>query len=245
MTTATLEPTRNRRNLKVVALVVAAVLIAVVVGGEMYARHVVRDCLTQQFRQQLSTKVDIGLGIKPVLIEMVDHSIPSFTIDSSDARFGPAQGMKVHAVAHNIHLEDGNKRAGTIGSSDADVVWSSDGIAKTLQEQSLNLISGVRSNPANGTLEFDALNGIGKLEVKPSINGNRVQVDTKDAEVLGFGLPTDLVDGVVKVISDGLQIYPIGMTPKTLQVTDSGIHLTLAGGSFDLPKGTTGSCTTS
>lgn len=44
-----------------------------------------------------------------------------------------------------------------------------------------------------------------------------------------------LVDGVVKVIADSLQTYPIGMGAKSLQVTDTGIDMTLDGGRFTLP----------
>ncbi|NUS42634.1 MAG: DUF2993 domain-containing protein [Mycobacteriaceae bacterium] len=229
------------------AALVAALLVAVLIGGEAYARHVVKDCLTSQFREQLGSDVDVRLGGKPVLVEMIDHKVPKITIKSKDGRFGPAAGMSVHAVARDIRLEGDSKRAGTIGSSQADVSWGNQGIAATLKAQPFGgLISAVSSNPSDGTLTFQVGPALAQFVVKPVITNGTVDVQTKEASVLGFGLPTDLVDGIVKVIADGLQNYPIGMQAKTLKVTDDGVQLHLAGNAYDLPNAKNGgnsSCT--
>lgn len=237
MSTSTSTRTSNRNRLTVIAVASVVALLAVVIGGEFYARHRVTSCMSAQFRKELGSKVDIGLGWKPVLIEMIDGKVPTITIDSADIKFGPALGMKVHAEAKGIQLEDSGQRAGTIDHSTAHVVWTVDGIGDTLRDQAFGtLVSGVKTNPADGTLIFEGLSGLGRLTVTPVVQHGTVQVHTKNAQVLGFGLPTDLVDGIVKIVAGSLQNYPIGMSAQSVTITDAGLEMSLAGGRFDLPR---------
>jgi hypothetical protein len=52
--------------------------------------------------------------------------------------------------------------------------------------------------------------------------------------VLGFGIPTDLVSGIVKTMTQGLQSYPLNMHPTQLTITNSGIDVKLYGGAVTL-----------
>ncbi|SLJ82698.1 Uncharacterised protein [Mycobacteroides abscessus subsp. abscessus] len=54
------------------------------------------------------------------------------------------------------------------------------------------------------------------------------------AEVLGIGLPTDLVAGIVDVFTESLQSYPMGLRATEIEVTDNGIDVHLAGGRTEL-----------
>jgi hypothetical protein len=64
--------------------------------------------------------------------------------------------------------------------------------------------------------------------------GNQIRVDTVDAAVLGFGIPTDLVSGVVKTMSQGLQSYPLNMHPTQLTITNTGLDVKMSGGAVTL-----------
>ncbi len=66
-----------------------------------------------------------------------------------------------------------------------------------------------------------------------------MKVDTVGAAILGFGLPTDLVDGVVQILTSSLQTYPLGMQPTALKVTDDAIEITLEGGAYTMPAAPT------
>ncbi len=125
---------RSNRVL-VISLVVIAALVAVLVGGELFVRHRVKTCMADQFESQLGSQVDVGLSWKPVLLQSIDKNVPYITIDSDDTKFGPAQGMQVHAQVNDIRIENTADSSGTIGSSDADVTWSTAGILATLQQQ--------------------------------------------------------------------------------------------------------------
>lgn len=218
-------------------MIVVAALVAALIAGELYVRHQVKSCMAQQFESQLGSQVDVGLAWKPVLLQSLDNEVPYITIDSDDSSFGPAQQMEVHARVENISIENTPESSGTIGSSQADIHWTTQGILATLQEQAFGgLITDVRADEAAGTLTFSVgPAGIAELTVEPTVANGTVRVETVGAEILGFGLPTDLVDGVVQTLTDSLQTYPLGMEPTSLTVTDEAIDISLEGGAYTMP----------
>ncbi|WP_072690701.1 LmeA family phospholipid-binding protein [Rhodococcus marinonascens] len=239
--TARMNSAPRSNRVLVISLVVIAVLVAILVSGELFVRHSVKTCMADQFESQLGSQVDIGLSWKPVLLQSVDKNTPYITIDSDDTKFGPAQGMQVHARVNDIRIEDTADSSGTIGSSEARVNWSTAGILTTLQEQAFgSLISGVTADSNAGTLKFDVgPGGLAGLTVKPTVTNGLVDVETVGAEILGFGLPTDLVNGIVQTLTSSLQTYPLGMQPTSLQVTDDAIDITLEGGAYTMPAADT------
>ncbi|QTJ65575.1 DUF2993 domain-containing protein [Rhodococcus sp. ZPP] len=236
MAARTNSASRSNRVL-VISLIVIAALVAVLVGGELYVRHSVKSCMADQFESQLGSKVDVGLSWKPVLLQSLDKNVPYITIDSDDTKFGPAVGMQVNAQINDIRIEDTPESSGTIGSSDAHIHWSTEGILATLQQQAFgSLVSAVKADADAGTLTFSVgPAGLAELTVRPEAAGGTVQVKTVNAEILGFGLPTDLVDGIVQTLTSSLQTYPLGMQPTSLEVTDDAIEITLEGGAYTMP----------
>ncbi|MCK8669921.1 DUF2993 domain-containing protein [Rhodococcus sp. HM1] len=230
-------PNSKRSTLATVAAVVVVALVAVLVGAEVYVRNRATTCLAQSLESELGTGVDVDLSWKPVLLQAIDKKVPSVTLDSDDTAFGPAKEMTVHAVAKDVDLNATADSAGTIGSSRADVVWPATGILATVQSQGLgSLVTAVTPDADAGTLRFtvgDA--GLAEFTVRPVVQGGVVSVETVDASVLGFGLPTALVDGVVQILATGLQQYPLGMQATAVSVDDNGVNLTLEGGRFTMP----------
>ncbi|HEY5858513.1 MAG TPA: DUF2993 domain-containing protein [Aldersonia sp.] len=233
MTASTTRP--KRRRLTVIVGVVVLLLVAALVAAEFYVRNDVKDCLSSQFSQEIGSQVDIGLSAKPVLWQALDKQVPYVEIESADSTFGEAQDMTVRARANDIDISD--EDAVTIGSSTADVTWTTTGILATVQAQTFGgLVTKVTSSAADGTLTFAiGPEGLAQLVVRPVIDAGLVRVETVNAQVLGFGIPTDLVNGIVEVVANGLQNYPLGMSPQTVTVTDTGIEMSLAGGAYQLP----------
>ncbi|MEV2220819.1 DUF2993 domain-containing protein [Nocardia vinacea] len=222
--------TVNRRPL-VIALVVVAILLAtVLVGGEAYARYQVSRCISTQFEKDMGSKIDVSFGAKPMLITWIDGKVDQVKVNSDDSKFGPAVGMVVHARFNNVEVSNGGSGS-TIGSSSADVTWGNDGIRETLG----GLVSGVSSSASSGMLTLDVLGGLAQLQVKPEIKDGTVQIETKSAALLGMGIPTDLVSGIVDVFTQSLQSYPLGMKATEVKVTDNGVAVKLAGGRTELP----------
>lgn len=218
-----------------IAVLVVLVLVAALLGGELYFRQQIKSCVADQLESEIGSKVEVGLGWKPILVSLIDKQVSSVTLDSSDARFGPAEDMTVHAEVQDVNFEQTAGSNGSIGSSSANIDWSTAGIASTLQSQGIGaLVTGVTSNAGAGTLSF-AIGGLAQLTVKPTIAGGGVDVQTVDASILGLGIPTDLVNSIVGVLSDSLQQYPLDMQPTSVTVTDAGLELVLEGGRYSIP----------
>lgn len=220
----------SRRTLVIALAVVATLLVTALVGAELYARQRISSCIADQFEQEMGSTIDVDFGAKPLLITWIDGKVSSVTIDSQGDKFGPAVGMDVHATFEDLEMnEDGS---GTVGSSSADVTWSEEGISETLG----GLVSGVDASASSDTITLDVLGGLAQLEVRPQVTGGAVDVQTMSAELLGIGLPTDLVAGIVDVFTQSLQSYPMGLKATDIDVTDDGIDVTLAGGRTELPS---------
>ncbi len=92
-------PRMTRRKAPMIAVLVVLVLVAALLGGELYVRQQIKSCLAGQLENELGSEVEVGLGWKPILISLVDKQVSSVTLDSNDARFGPAVDMTVSAIA--------------------------------------------------------------------------------------------------------------------------------------------------
>ncbi|WP_040792761.1 LmeA family phospholipid-binding protein [Nocardia paucivorans] len=225
-------PKAGRRHIVPIALIAVVVLVAgVLVAGEAYARHKVSNCISSQFEKEMGSRIKVGFGPKPLLITWIDGKLSELTVDSDDADFGPAAGMRVHARFNDLDVSDSSTTGTTIGSSAAHVDWSNPGIAQTLK----GLVSEVRSVPATGQLDMRVLGGIGTLQVVPQIRDGKVDVQVSSASLLGIGIPNDLAEGVVDLMTDSLQTYPMGLQPTEVRVTDSGLEVDLHGGPTRLP----------
>ncbi|MET8774357.1 DUF2993 domain-containing protein [Nocardia sp. NPDC004654] len=221
----------SRRTLVIALVVVATLLAAVLVGGEAYARHVVSRCISSQFEKEMGSRIDVGFGAKPMLITWLDGKVSSVTVDSQDNKFGPAVGMVVHAEFNDLEGVNSGNGGGVVGSSSAHVTWSNEGIQESLG----GMVSGVRSSSASGMITLDVLGGLAQLQVHPEVRNGVVEVQTKSAELLGIGLPTDLVEGIVDIMTESLQSYPMGLKATEIKVTDDGVVAQLAGGRTELP----------
>ncbi|MEU2255525.1 DUF2993 domain-containing protein [Nocardia xishanensis] len=220
----------SRRTLVIALVVVATLLVTILVGGEAYARHVVSRCISSQFEKEMGSQIDVGFGAKPMLITWLDGKVSSVTVDSKDNKFGPAVGMVVHAKFNDLEGVN-NTQGGSVGSSSANVTWSNEGIEETLG----GMVSGVRSSSSTGMITLDVLGGLAQLQVHPEVRNGVVEVQTKSAELLGIGLPTDLVEGIVDLMTQSLQSYPMGLKATEIKVTDNGVAVQLAGGHTQLP----------
>ncbi|MFR9753813.1 DUF2993 domain-containing protein [Nocardia sp. 004] len=227
-TTVPSTSTISRRTLLIALAVVVTLLATLLVGGELYARHSVASCISSQFEKEMGSKITVRFGPKPLLITLIDGKVSSVRVNSDDTKFGPAIGMEVHAVLHDVEVDEQN--GGSVGSSSADVDWSNEGIKETLG----GLVSDVSSSAASGTLTLSVLGGIGQLQLKPRIQDGAVRMETTSARLLGIGLPSDLAQSILDTFTQSLENYPLDMKATDVRVTDSGIEVKLAGGRTQL-----------
>ncbi|MFF2082819.1 DUF2993 domain-containing protein [Nocardia sp. NPDC058176] len=208
-------------------LVVTLVLTALgIVSAELYLRNRIEGCLADGLRDDFSSSVDVDLGPRPVVIGLIDRQIPELTVDSDDARFGPAVGMAVHATLHQVSMaEDGG--SATVGSSEARVDWSADAIQRTLH----GLAGDVRMSAADGTVDVTGIVGVVSVRLRPYVEDGVIRVEV----VSSRGVPPQLVNEIADLLTESLRDYPLGLRPESVTVADSGIRVELRGGGTELP----------
>lgn len=224
-------PKVSRRTVAIAVITVVVLVVAALIGGEAYARHKIAGCISAQFEKEMGSQIDVGFGAKPLLLTWLDGKVSRMDIDSKGDEFGPAVDMQVHAQFHDIEMAEGSNSGSSVGSSNADVSWSNAGISQTLQ----GLVSDVQSDPDTGQLTMKVLGGFGAMQLTPRIQDGRVDIDVSQAQFLGIGVPDDLAQGVVDLMTESLQTYPMGLQPTALQVTGNGIEVDLRGGPTELP----------
>ncbi|WP_328388855.1 LmeA family phospholipid-binding protein [Nocardia sp. NBC_00416] len=240
MPTKSLSVPKVSRRTTVIAVVTVIVLVAAaLIGGEAYARHRIASCISSQFEKEMGSEINVGFGAKPLLVTWIDGKVSRMDVDSKGDEFGPAVDMQVHAQFHNIEMPKGSNSGSSIGSSNADVSWSNAGISQTLN----GMVSDVQSDPDTGQLTMKVLGGFGAMQLTPQIKDGKVDIEVAQAQFLGIGVPDDLAQGVVDLMTESLQTYPLGLQPTSLRVTDNGIEVDLDGGPAELPAAEgNGSC---
>ena len=119
-------------------------------------------------------------------------------------------------------MHDSGDSKGTIGSLNATLSWKSAGIKDTVAENLPgvgNLVTGVRTDPAAGTVILEA--GDNNVIAKPVVSEGDLNLEV--LEVTG-PLPKDAVqsalDGLTKKLNDN---YPLGIHADSVDVTGTGV----------------------
>ncbi|MGL4305535.1 MAG: LmeA family phospholipid-binding protein [Mycobacteriaceae bacterium] len=231
----------RKRTIVLSAIIASAVLVAAVIGGELYARNKFASELQASLQCDLKTDADISLSAKPALLQWIDGKVPSLSIHTNGDRLGDAMGMQVDATLTNIVLNDTATSVGTIGQMDAEVNWTTEGITQTLQQSALgSLVTSVALNERSQQIVVQVIGGIASITMQPKITGNVISMEASNAELLGFGLPTSLVQDLIDLLTTNLQTYPLGLVPHSVSITDNGIAVSLSSTNADITKPTDG-----
>src|SRR6185437_2518923 len=125
----------NRTSLLLILLIVALVVIAIPIGGELYARHVASTKVANavQCEVQDSAKVSFSPA-PPVLWQYLTDHYSDISVQTGGNQVRQAKGMKVSLDIRDIKLSQTNNSAGTIGSLNGTITWSADGIKQSIQD---------------------------------------------------------------------------------------------------------------
>ncbi|MGW4535207.1 LmeA family phospholipid-binding protein [Nocardia sp. NPDC004340] len=203
------------------------------VAAEIYYRDRVERCVAAQAQRELGSSVTVGFGARPLLLAAIDHHIPSMTLDTENAAFGPAVGMQAQVNLKDVDLADKSSSGASVTSSRTTATWSDTAILSTLR----GLASEVTSQPDTNSITVQLLTGLAAVELRPYAADGKIQIET----VSSRGVPAGMADRILGVVAQSLQDYPLNQQPTDITVTPAGLRIQLAGGFAELP-GSTGSC---
>jgi len=209
-----------------ILVIVLALGIAALLGGELYARHRGNSVVAKVVECVVRDKADASFGVvPPFLWQHVNRRYTNLSIETAGNQVLDAKGMKLNIDIKDVHLQQSADSAGTIGSLVATVTWTADGIKETVQNAIPvfgGIVSGVTTNAAYGTIELDG--PLGHVSAKPVVTNGALNLAVQKVTGLGFTLPRESVQPALDAFTTHLiDDLPMGIKADSVQVTDDGV----------------------
>jgi hypothetical protein len=236
---------RDPLSIVLVVVIVVALSLAGLLGGELYARSradsVVAKVTSCVVEDEVSASFDV---VPPFLIQHMTGHYTNINIETAGNQIRNAKGMKVVLDIKDVRLEDTAASSGSIGSLVANITWTSEGIKQTIQDGIPlvgSFINSVKTNPSEGTIEL--VGALGSIVAKPAVVNNGIQLQVSELTGLGFTLPRETVQPALDLFTDQLtKNYPMGIKADNVQVTDSGVASQFSTQNAEIPKGEQDPC---
>jgi len=232
---------KNRTSLLLILLIVALVVVAVPIGAELYARHVASTKVANAVQCEVQDSSSVSFSpAPPVLWQYLTKDYSDISVQTSGNQVRQAKGMKVSLDIRDIKLNNANNSAGTIGSLNGTVTWSTDGIKQSIQAAVPVLgkfVSGdVTTNPSDGTVSLKGT--FASATVKPQIVNNGLSLQVVSLAALGSTMSTATVQkNLDDLTSKATQNYPLGIHADSVKVTSSGVEGAFSTSNATIPSG--------
>ncbi len=211
----TAEPVQPKRRFRfrgdpvsivLILVIVAALGIAGLVGGELYARHRANDVVASATQCVVQDGATASFGSSPFLLQHLTGHYKDITIHTAGHNIRNAKGMKADIEIDDVDLHGNADSKGTIGKLDANITWTSDGIQETIQNSLPfigGLVNGVTTDPSAGTIELTGAMGLGGVTVKPQVTDGQLTLQVYKVNALGVLIPHETAQTALNTFSRG------------------------------------------
>ena len=235
---------RDPLSAVLIVVIVAAVAFAGLLGGELYARHKADSIVASAVGCVVRDSASVSFGLRPFLIQHFTHSYRDMVVETAGNQIREAKGMKLRLRLDDVRINPTAESAGTLGTLDADVTWSTDGIRDTVQGIIPflgGLVSAVSTDPAAGTMQLQG--PLGSVTVLPQVVDKDLALTVVSVTGLGFTLPRESVQPALDAFTSTLgSNLPMGIHAESVAVTDSGIALKYVTRDASIPNGKKDPC---
>lgn len=231
----------NRTSLLLILLIVALVVLAVPIGGELYARHAARTRVADAVQCEVQDSATVSFSpVPPVLWQYLTKDYSDISVQTAGNQVRKAKGMKVSFDVRDISLKNTANSQGTIGSVDGTVTWSNDGIKQSIQNAvpvlGAFVSGGVTTNTSDGTIELKGL--LNSATLKPQIVNNGISLQVVSVSALGAKISTATAQKYLDdLMAKATRNYPLGLHADSIKVTDSGVEATFSSRNATIPAG--------
>ncbi|AMO63309.1 putative conserved membrane protein [Mycolicibacterium phlei] len=232
-------------SIVLIVVIVVALALAGLVGGELYARNRADTVVAGAVACVVQDEAKASFGVMPpFLVQHMSGHYTNITVETAGNQVRDAKGMKVTLHINDVRLEDTATSSGSIGSMVVDVDWSTDGIYQTISDAVPIIgafVRGVSTNPSAGTVELKGV--LGSITAKPTVVNGAISLQVVELTGLGFSLPRETVQPMLDVFTAKLTSdYPVGIKADSIEVTDSGVKSRLSSSNAEIPKGQQDPC---
>ena len=221
---------RDPLSITLVIVIVAALGLAGLVGGELWARSKGSEVVAQSTQCIVQDGVTVSFGARPFLLQHFTGHYSGIHITTAGNNIREAKGMKADIVIDNVTVANDGSNRGTIGNLNTTVTWSAEGIKETIKKAIPligSFVNGVTTNPSNGTVELDGV--LGSIIAKPQVVNGSISLQVVELTGLGFTLPRETVQPALDAFTSQLtKDYPMDLRADSIEVTDSGVTTKLS-----------------
>ena len=236
---------RDPLSIVLVVVIVIALVAAGLLAGELYARGRADSVVAKATECVVQDSASVSFGaLPPFLMQHMSGHYTNIHIETAGNQVRQAKGMKVNLVIKDVRLQDTGTTNGSIGSLVATINWSTNGIRDTIQNAIPlvgTFVSGVKTNPSDGTIELQG--ALGSITAKPAVQDNGISLQVTQLTGLGFTLPRETVQPALDAFTSTLtKNYPLGIHADSVQVTDGGVVSQFSTQNASIPKGNQDPC---
>lgn len=225
-------------------VIVLALALAGLIGAELYARNKADSIVAKAVSCVVQDSAKVSFGIRPFLLQHFTHRYRDMQVETAGNQIREAKGMKLTLRLDDVQMHQTADSAGTLGSLDADVSWTSDGIQQTVAGMIPligSLVSGVTTSPSDGTLEVQG--PLGAVTIKPEAVNGELKLTVLKVTGLGMTLPRESAQPALDVFTDQLtKNLPMGIHADNVEVTDSGVNARFVTRDATIPNGQQDPC---
>jgi LmeA-like phospholipid-binding len=232
---------RDPISIVLIFIIVFALVIAGLVGAELYIRHTADTKVAQAVACEVKDQATASFGVTPLMLwQHATKHYTNISVQTAGNNIRDAKGMKLAINIKDVRLQDSANSKGTIGSLDATISWTTDGIKQSVQNAIPVLgpfvTNTVTTHPADGTIELKGM--LDNITAKPVVSGTGLQLQIVSFNALGFTMPKESVQSTLDDFTSNLtKNYPLGIHADSVQVTDSGVTSHFSTQNATIPAG--------
>jgi hypothetical protein len=232
---------RDPVSILLIFVIVFALIIAALIGAELYVRHTADTKVAQAVACEVKDQATASFGVTPLMLwQVATKHYTNISVQTAGNNLRDAKGMKLSININDVRLKDSGNSKGTIGKLDATITWTSDGIKQSVQDAVPVLgpfvTNTVTTHPADGTIELKGM--LDNITAKPVVSGNGLQLQIVSFNALGFTMPKESVQSTLdEFTSNQTKNYPLGIHADSVQVTDTGVTSHFSTQNASIPNG--------
>lgn len=232
---------RDPVSVLLIFIIVIALIIAGLIGAELYVRHVADSKVAQAVACEVKDRATASFGVTPLMLwQQATKHYTNISVQTAGNNIRDAKGMKLSININDVRLKDTGNSKGTLGSLDATIDWTSDGIKQSVQNAIPVLgpfvTNTVTTHPADGTIELKGM--LDNITAKPVVSGTGLQLQIVSFNALGFTMPKESVQSTLDDFTSNLtKNYPLGIHADSVQVTDKGVTSHFSTRNATIPNG--------
>jgi hypothetical protein len=218
---------RDPLSILLICIIIFALVIAGLIGAELYVRHQADTKVAQAVACEVKDQATASFGVTPLMLwQQLTKHYTNISVETAGNNIRDAKGMKLNLNIRDVRLQSTANSKGTIGSLDATISWTTDGIKQSVQNAIPVLgpfvTNSVTTHPADGTVELKGM--LNNITAKPVVSGNGIELQIVSFNALGFTLPKESVQSTLNDFTANFtKNYPLGIHADSVQVTDTGV----------------------